>query len=133
MLRFTKINNFDKLELKEFEEKFDYDSPYVVDDSNFIPMSEAVRQLNSNGISQDIVNQYYDFPVGKDTGEEVPFSRTKECNDIAVLSSHISENTSKMADKISKSKAKAAERAAFEADLNAASAQISKASDAPKE
>ena len=125
MIRYVgSLNNTDKMVLHETSEDFDYSAPYVVDDSNFVPMSEAVRQLYGGGLSQDIVNQYYDFPTGKDSGEEVPFSRTKECNDIAVLSSKISSDTADLANKVSKNQKENAKRAAFEAELKAASTGI---------
>lgn len=128
------LNTHEKMVIDDFEEKFDYDAPYVVDDSNFVPMSEAVRQLGSGAVDNSIVDQYYDFPTGKDTGESVPFSRTKECNDIAVLSSKISEDTAELADKISKNKAENAKREAFEAELKSASVQNSTDTSAtPKE
>lgn len=122
MHRLKTINQVDKLEVVDYEYVEHCNGEYVVDDSNFIPMSEAVRQLTTNQVGQDIINQYYDFPTGKDTGETVPFSRTKDCNDIAVLSSNIAAETAELAEKSAKNKAAAEKRAAFEAELKAASA-----------
>ena len=46
------------------------DSEYIVDDSSFIPMKEAIKQLSAIGSSSDSLKPYYDFQDGKDTGIE---------------------------------------------------------------
>lgn len=61
-------------------EPFDYlhasSGKYVVDDSHFVPFSEAVKQLGCNSIGSDF-NLEYDFENGKDTGVSMPLSRKK--------------------------------------------------------
>lgn len=60
------------------------DSEYVIDDSCFVPMSEAVKQLGLNPNYTGSNNKtMYDFPDGKDSGIEIPINRTKNGKDIA--------------------------------------------------
>lgn len=79
------------------------DSEYVIDDSCFIPMSEAVKQLglNPNFTGADYKTAY-DFPDGKDSGIEIPINRTKNGKDIAELSSSIAEQQDNISNEIKK-------------------------------
>lgn len=90
---------------------------YVVDDSNFVPMSEAVKQLGGNAIGDDVTKSYYDFPTGQDNGMEVPFSRTKECVSIVELGNNILDDTKKTVEKIEKAQKAAKRQADFEKSL----------------
>lgn len=125
MKRYKTINFVDELEKEEIEVPEQIVGDYVVDDSNFVPTSEAIRQLGAGGVTKDIQNQYYDFPTGEDTGVPVPFSRRPECNDIAVLSSRISEDTEAMSEQIKESKKARARADKLEADIKAAAASSS--------
>lgn len=82
------------------------DSEYIVDDSCFIPMSEAVKQLGLNpnftGADQKTA---YDFPDGKDSGIEIPINRTKNGKDIAEISTEISNQQDKINSELQKEKA----------------------------
>lgn len=100
-------------ELPETEE-----SPYIVDDSHFVPMSEAVKQLNANytGSLEDISN-YYDFPDGKDTGIEVPITRTSDGKDITEISTDIMNKVKDINENIENAKATKARKDAFEASI----------------
>lgn len=49
---------------------------YVVDDSSFVPMSEAVKRVTGGTLSQAEIKQMYDFPDGKDTGRKIPVDRS---------------------------------------------------------
>ena len=92
------------------------DSPYIVDDSNFIPISEAIKQLGTAQQSgADSLKPYYDFPDGNDTGIEVPISRTKNGKDIAEISTDIMEKVGEISDKIKAAK----EFEKFKADTQA--------------
>lgn len=79
------------------------DTEYIVDDSCFVPMSEAVKQLglNPNFTGSD-QKTMYDFPDGKDNGIEMPINRTKDGKDIAELSSVIYEQQEKIGNEIKK-------------------------------
>lgn len=80
------------------------DTKYVVDDSSFVPMSEAVKQLGTTPFDGDAYKSYYDFADGKDSGIAIPVSRTKEGKDIAEISSNIMEEVNNIADKVEKEK-----------------------------
>lgn len=77
---------------------------YIVDDSNFVPMSEALKQLDRlPPASGSVLDGYYDFPKGKDDGRRVPALRDlHEYNDIAEISSVINEQVSEIRSKAKK-------------------------------
>ena len=74
MKRWITINPFDG------SETFDYDLPKdvwedsVVDRSHFIPVAEALKNLEGNASALHM-NMNFDFKDGKDTGVELPPSR----------------------------------------------------------
>ena len=78
------------------------DSEFIVDDSNFIPMSEAIKQLGSTPFDGDSVKSNYDFPDGNDNGIEIPYHRKSDVKDIAEISAHISEEQEKIATELKK-------------------------------
>lgn len=104
---------------------------FVVDDSCFIPMSEAVAQLGANNVATEKIKNYYDFPTGIDDGREIPFSRTKNAKDIAELSTRITEQTKEIADKLESDKLTMQKRKAFEDKLKADSLITDKTSQSP--
>lgn len=62
----------------------------VVDDTNFVPESEILKKLDSSRPLSDVeLTQYYDLTTGKDTGIKVPFERSAENLDIAILAKDI--------------------------------------------
>lgn len=62
----------------------------VVDMDAFIPISEALKQLNGKReLTGDEVKSYYDFATGEDTHTRIPFNRSAEYKDIAELSEKI--------------------------------------------
>lgn len=69
------------------------DSPYIVDDSQFVPLSEALKQLdNVAGMSSDKASQFYDFVDGQDNGKEIPINRQlHEYNDVTEISNAIQD------------------------------------------
>lgn len=69
------------------------DSEYVIDDSSFVPLKEAIKQLGNGYGEGNHIEQMYDFPDGKDTGAQIPFSRSSEFKDIAELSNEIMNQT----------------------------------------
>lgn len=70
------------------------DSEYIVDDSSFVPIAEAIKQLgtNPNFEAGGTYGKDFDFVDGKDDGSDLPVGRTREGNDIAVISSAVQEN-----------------------------------------
>lgn len=105
MKRLDTINHISKHNVIDYEIPKYESGDYVVDDSCFIPMSEAIKQLSSNGGSSASDTLLYDFKDGKDNGMSVPATRTKQIKDIAEISTHISEQTEIMSEKIKESKA----------------------------
>lgn len=50
----------------------------IVDDSKFIPMSEAVKQLSKiPPMASGVIEGYYDFPDGRDDGRKVNVARMR--------------------------------------------------------
>lgn len=83
------------------------DSKFIVDDSHFCPMSEAVKQLSKiTPVTADEVQMYYDFPSGRDNGKQVPFERSASYSDITELSNSIIEDTKNMAETMEKERKK---------------------------
>lgn len=77
------------MEIIDYNEPIKEFGEYIVDDSNFIPMSEAVKRLsNLTPISETEINQYYDYPDGNVNGS-IPLNRLSGNDDIAVLSTEI--------------------------------------------
>lgn len=75
MKRWITVNPFDG------SETFDYDLPKkvwddsIVDKSHFIPIAEALRNLEGNSASMHADLTRFDFPNGKDNGMVIPPSR----------------------------------------------------------
>lgn len=82
-------------------------SEYVVDDSTFVPIAEAIKQLGNGAGAAASTSLQYDFPDGKDDGREIPFSRSSGFKDIAELSEHINNEQNDIKDKISKAQEEA--------------------------
>lgn len=83
------------------------DSKFIVDDSHFCPMSEAVKQLSKiSPVSADELRMYYDFPSGRDNGKQIPFERSASFSDITELSNSIIEDTKNIAETMEKERKK---------------------------
>lgn len=95
------------------------DSEYIVDDSSFVPMKEAIKQLSTIGSSSDSLKPYYDFHDGKDTGIEVPITRTKNGKDIAEISSHIMEKVGEISEEVEIQKRSLKRKEEFNSKLEA--------------
>lgn len=60
---------------------------YVVDDSSFVPMSEAVKRVTAGALTPEQIKSMYDFADGKDTGVKIPVDRSHRFSgDIAEVS-----------------------------------------------
>lgn len=119
MKRFNTINFTEKLSLIDYELPKTPKSEYVVDDSCFIPMSEAIKQLsvnNGNGTTDGLM---YDFENGRDDGRPIPISRCKDVKDIAEISSAIMDDVNKVTESIESERKAIKKRAEFEANIQA--------------
>lgn len=62
----------------------------IVDDSYFVPMSEAVKNVTGQVLTPEQVKSMYDFADGKDTGAKIPVDRTHRfTGDIAEMSQEL--------------------------------------------
>lgn len=73
----------------------------VVDDSNFVPESEILKKLDgARPLTDPEMKQFYDFADGKDKGTPIPFNRTAENLDIAILTTMIKAEAKEMSEKV---------------------------------
>lgn len=90
--------------------------PRIVDDSRFIPMSEAIKTLSkSMPLDKGVIEGYYDFPDGKDDGRKVDVARLRP--EIVELSTEVRKNQDKLKKDLAKATKKAQDEA-FYASLN---------------
>ena len=78
MKRLKTINSFDGAEIIEIKDKSVFtkiDAPYCIDDSKFSPISQALKNINGNTLSDEQIAQSYDFQDGTDNGMELPIGR----------------------------------------------------------
>lgn len=118
MKRFDTITSYGNLQVIDYTLPVTPKTDYIVDDSNFIPMSEAVKQLGANNIGANDIKNYYDFPDGEDNGMEIPISRTKNGKDIAEISSAIMEKVDDMSEKVRNAREIANKKAELEQSIN---------------
>lgn len=123
--RINTINFEENPEVIDYELPHTVSGPYVVDDSCFVPMSEAIKQLSANQSGADSDNLMYDFKDGKDTGIEVPLSRRKDVKDIAEVSSAIMDHIDETSEKIKKDAKRLKDVQQFESELAAIKANSS--------
>lgn len=80
----------------------------VVDDSTFVPESEILKKLDSARPLSDVeLQQYYDFANGRDNGTPIPFTRSAENLDIAILSKEFKDSQTKLRGEIEEAAEKA--------------------------
>lgn len=90
----------------------------VVDDTNFVPESEILKKLDSSRPLSDVeLNQYYDLTTGKDTGIKVPFERSAENLDIAILAKDIRNKQDLILQDITQQKEKTERKLARQTEL----------------
>lgn len=78
---------------------------YQVDDSSFVPMSEAVKRVTGGSLSSEEVRSMYDFSDGRDTGAKIPVDRTHRFSgDIAEASLLLRKQSEKVNEGIKKAK-----------------------------
>lgn len=87
MLRYDTIRTLGGVEQVHCKDTPQVVGAYVVDDSAFVPLKEAVKNVNAGAITSQMAKQLYDFPNGKDDGSKVPVDRTHNfTGDIAEVS-----------------------------------------------
>lgn len=103
---------------------------YVVDDSCFVPMSEAIKQLNRiNDPTSGQLAGVYDFPNGKDTGKQIPITRMRDFGDLAEISQEVRNSSEHINDEILRGQLEAAEKEAFAKEMAEVRASSSKSSE----
>lgn len=115
--RLSTINVNDGSTIIDYELPTTPDSDYVVDDSCFVPIAEAIKQLKANNISAAEIEQTYDFPNGVDTGKSIPVTRRADYSDITELSSAIMEDTKTQAAELEKARDKKRRQDKFNSQL----------------
>lgn len=81
------------------EQKTTVFGKYCVDDSNFQPISEALKTLNGRRpLTDPEIQAHFDFADGKDDGRDAPLER--RYNDITELSTDIRKKQGEIKDKI---------------------------------
>lgn len=84
----------------------------IVDDSHFIPMSEAVKQLSkSMTLDKGVIDGFYDFPDGRDDGRKVDVARLRP--EIVELSTEVRKKQKQLKEELAKATKKAQDEAFF--------------------
>lgn len=114
MERFEKISLFGSKIVDSYEVPVQVVGPRIVDDTNFIPMSEAVKQLSKTGnLSKGVIEGFYDFPDGVDNGLKVDVARMRP--EIVELSTEARKKAEKLKKDLKTAQAKANKAAADKA------------------
>lgn len=116
--RLNTINTHLKLDVDTYDIPKVKKSDYVVDDSSFVPIKEAIKQLGSNGGQELDIKHSYDFADGKDTGMSIPVGRMKSIKDIAEISATISEQTEKASEILKEARKAQQKQKDFEKSLS---------------
>lgn len=75
MKRWITVNPFDGSEVYDYELPSKHWDESIVDKSHFIPVAEALKNLEGNSASMHADLTRFDFPDGKDNGMVLPPSR----------------------------------------------------------
>lgn len=87
-----------KMEKIEMDTKSIYlkiNAPYVVDDSKFCPVKNALENLKGQVLSDEQIAQSYDFSDGQDNGAELPITRGRFA-DITEVSAEINKTSNNL-------------------------------------
>lgn len=89
----------------EFEPPVKDYGDYVVDDSSFVPMSEAVKRVTAGSLTPDQVKSMFDFKDGVDTGVKIPVDRSHRFSgDIAEVSEFAYQAVADVSSSLAKAK-----------------------------
>lgn len=102
ILRLSTISSNKKVSYEVYELPKTPKTDYIVDDSDFIPISEAIKNIHDNSIGADEINIYYDLPNGKDDGRKIPVNRRHDIKDVTEISEAILEEVKENVEKQSK-------------------------------
>lgn len=120
--RLATVNTTDGAKWINYELPKTPNTEYIVDDSCFIPMAEAIKQLKgSRPMTDEEIKMCYDFPDGVDNGMEVPIHRKHGIADITEITQDIVNKTHEISEKVEQAKAEEKANAEFNAKLNAIS------------
>lgn len=100
MKRLNTINSFDGASYHELKDKSLFlriSAPYVIDDSKFSPITQALKNINGTVLTDDQIAQSYDFQDGKDNGMELPIGRGRFA-DIVEISTEIRESNKNLSE-----------------------------------
>lgn len=110
--RLSTINLVGEVNVISYELPKTKKTPYIVDDSHFCPISEALKQLNHSApISDSEIESCFDFPDGKDDGRGIPFQRQSACVGVAELAQNIMDDVHTISETVDKAKKTALKRA----------------------
>ena len=121
--RFSTIRTNEKLKMTEYKDPQPKTSPYIVDDSYFQPVAEALKNLKNGSLTSTEIQTYYDFPNGRDDGSSVPINRRHDMKDITEISNAIISEAKEIAEKKEKLLNKLASQKAVE-DFAKKSSQV---------
>lgn len=111
---FSTIRNNQKIKMTEYKDPQPKPTPYIVDDSFFQPVAEALKNLKNGGLTSTETQTYYDFPNGRDDGSSVPINRRHDMKDITEISNAIISEAKEIAEKKEKLLNKLASQKAVE-------------------
>lgn len=100
MKRLNTIYSFEGAGYHEFKEKKLYShisAPYVIDDSKFSPITQALKNINGSTLTDEQLAQSYDFVDGKDNGMSLPIGRGRFA-DIVEVSTELKESNSRLSE-----------------------------------
>lgn len=121
MKRLNTINSFDGAEYHELNDKSLFlriSAPYVIDDSKFSPITQALKNINGTVLSDEQISQSYDFQNGKDNGMELPIGRGRFA-DIVEVSTEIRESNKTLSESFNDFKESEQRKARQKARLDA--------------
>lgn len=120
--RLTTVSLVDKSVSTDYVLPLYKNGDYVVDDSGFQPMSEAVKQLSKTApLTSDQIAAAYDFPDGKDTGMKVPVERMPRTSDIVEIVSGMQQEAAEVSAKVDRINERLANQKQIEAALKTSS------------
>lgn len=95
------------------------ETSFIVDDSSFVPLSEALKQLdNVAPLSSEQEAKFYDFADGSDNGMSIPINRSpRDYSDIAEISTAIVDKVKEASENLSNITTSIAENQEFKNSL----------------
>lgn len=105
MKRLSTVSQIAPVKIVDYDLPLSQSGDYVVDDSCFTPMSEAVKQLSRTApLTADEIRMAYDFVDGKDNGMKVPVERMPRTSDIVEIMEPVKLEAQELSAKLSRAK-----------------------------